>query len=85
MSQLNSCGTHIVVVLLDLSLLPLANNVLSPSGDYERYFEQGDKLFYHMLLPKIDSSAYEVQSVSIIVQRDTFNVALSTAVFVLGV
>ena len=74
-----------MVALFDLSLLPLANNVLSPSGDYERYFGQGDKLFYHMLLPKIDFSVYEVQSVLIIVQRDKFNVALSTAVFVLGV
>jgi thiamine biosynthesis lipoprotein len=85
LSQLHSCGTHIIEALFDLSLLPLANTVLSSSGDYERYVGQGDKLFYYMLLPKIDSSAYEVQSVSIIVQRDTFNVALFTVVFVLGV
>ena len=37
------------------------------------------------LLPKIDTSVHKVQSVSIIGQRGTLNVALFTTVFVLGV
>jgi thiamine biosynthesis lipoprotein len=66
-------------------VLPLADTALSTSGDYERYFEQDGKRFHHILSPKTGTSAYEVQSVSIIGQRSTLNDALSTAVFVLGV
>lgn len=66
-------------------VLPLADTALSTSGDYERYFEQEGKRFHHILSPKTGTSAYEVQSVSIIGQRSTLNDALSTAVFVLGV
>jgi thiamine biosynthesis lipoprotein len=66
-------------------VLPLENTALSTSGDYERYFEQDGQRFHHILSPKTGTSAYEVQSVSIIGQRSTLNDALSTAVFVLGV
>jgi thiamine biosynthesis lipoprotein len=66
-------------------VLPLADTALSTSGDYERYFEQDGERFHHILSPKTGTSAYEVQSVSIIGQRSTLNDALSTAVFVLGV
>ena len=66
-------------------VLPLADTALSTSGDYERYFEQGGKRFHHIISPQTGTSAYEVQSVSIIGQRSTLNDALSTAVFVLGV
>ncbi|WP_293746445.1 FAD:protein FMN transferase [uncultured Paraglaciecola sp.] len=66
-------------------VLPLADTALSTSGDYERYFEQDGVRYHHILSPKTGSSAYEVQSVSIIGQRSTLNDALSTAVFVLGV
>jgi thiamine biosynthesis lipoprotein len=66
-------------------VLPLADTALSTSGDYERYFEQNGKRYHHILSPKTGTSAYEVQSVSIIGQRSTLNDALSTAVFVLGV
>jgi thiamine biosynthesis lipoprotein len=66
-------------------VLPLADTALSTSGDYERYFEQDGKRFHHILSPQTGTSAYEVQSVSIIGQRSTLNDALSTAVFVLGV
>jgi thiamine biosynthesis lipoprotein len=65
-------------------VLPLADTALSTSGDYERYFEQDGKRFHHILSPQTGTSAYEVQSVSIIGQRSTLNDALSTAVFVLG-
>jgi thiamine biosynthesis lipoprotein ApbE len=37
------------------------------------------------LLPKIDTSVHKVQSVSIIGQRGTLNVALFTTIFFLGV
>lgn len=66
-------------------ILPLVNTALSTSGDYERYFEQNGKRYHHILSPKTGTSAYEVQSVSIIGQRSTLNDALSTAVFVMGV
>lgn len=66
-------------------VLPLSDIGLSTSGDYERYFEQDGKRYHHILSPKTGTSAYEVQSVSIIGKSSTFNDALSTAVFVLGV
>lgn len=66
-------------------ILPLVDSALSTSGDYERYFEQDGKRYHHILSPQTGTSAYEVQSVSIIGQSSTLNDALSTAVFVLGV
>jgi thiamine biosynthesis lipoprotein len=66
-------------------VLPLENTALSTSGDYERYFEEDGQRYHHILSPKTGKPAQEIQSVSIIGERSTFNDALSTAVFVLGV
>ncbi|MFT2092049.1 FAD:protein FMN transferase [Paraglaciecola sp. 2405UD69-4] len=66
-------------------VLPLVDIALSTSGDYERYFEENGLRYHHILSPKTGTSAYEVQSVSIIGPSSTLNDALSTAVFVLGV
>ncbi|MGJ8680597.1 FAD:protein FMN transferase [Paraglaciecola sp.] len=65
--------------------LPLSDNAISTSGDYERYFEQDGERYHHILSPKTGKSVHEVQSVSIIGKRSTLNDGLSTAVFVLGV
>jgi thiamine biosynthesis lipoprotein len=65
-------------------VMPLQDSAMSTSGDYERYFEEDGKRYHHILSPKTGKSTYEVQSVSIIGPSSTFNDALSTAVFVMG-
>jgi thiamine biosynthesis lipoprotein len=65
-------------------LLPMENSAMSTSGDYERYFEEDGQRYHHILSPKTGKSAYDVQSVSIIGPSSTYNDALSTAVFVMG-
>lgn len=65
-------------------VMPLQDSAMSTSGDYERYFEEDGQRYHHILSPKTGKSTYEVQSVSIIGPSSTFNDALSTAVFVMG-
>jgi thiamine biosynthesis lipoprotein len=66
-------------------VLPLENTSMSTSGDYERYFEEDGTRYHHIIAPTTGKSVYEVQSVTIVGAKSTFNDALSTAVFVLGV
>lgn len=65
-------------------MLPLENIALFTSADQERYYEQDDQHFHHILPPKSDHLAYEVQSVSILGPQSTLTDALSTSVFVLS-
>jgi thiamine biosynthesis lipoprotein len=65
-------------------VMPLQDSAMSTSGDYERYFEEDGKRYHHILSPKTGKSTYDVQSVSIIGPSSTYNDALSTAVFVMG-
>jgi thiamine biosynthesis lipoprotein len=68
-----------------VAMLPLVNEAISTSGDYERYFESDGVRYHHILNPKTGRSASEVQSVTIIGPNATRTDALSTSVFVLGV
>jgi len=65
--------------------LPLENEALSTSGDYERYFEQDGVRYHHIINPKTGYSITGVQSVSITGPQSIITDALSTSVFVLGV
>lgn len=65
--------------------LPLADEAVSTSGDYERYFDEGDVRYHHIIAPSTGRSASEVQSVTIVGPEATMTDALSTSVFVLGV
>lgn len=65
--------------------LPLSDVALSTSGDYERYFLDGERRVHHILDPKTGRSASAVRSVSILAPRGIDSDALSTSVFVLGV
>jgi thiamine biosynthesis lipoprotein len=65
-------------------VMPLQDSGMSTSGDYERYFEEDGKRYHHILSPNTGKSTYDVQSVSIIGPSSTYNDALSTAVFVMG-
>jgi FAD:protein FMN transferase len=66
-----------------ITIIPLDNNAVSTSGDYERYFD--DKMKYHHIInPKTGYSATELISVTIVTDNAFDADALSTVVFVLG-
>jgi thiamine biosynthesis lipoprotein len=65
--------------------LPLEDEAISTSGDYERYFEENGVRYHHLLGPGTGKSAREVRSVTILGDDATLTDGLSTTVFVLGV
>jgi thiamine biosynthesis lipoprotein len=68
-----------------VALLPLENVAVSTSGDYERFFEEGDVRYHHIIDPATGDSARSLRSATIIGPDATTTDALSTSVFVLGV
>ncbi|MEM9254728.1 MAG: FAD:protein FMN transferase [Pseudomonadota bacterium] len=68
-----------------VALIPLADTAISTSGDYERFFMDGDVRVHHILDPVTGKSADRVQSASVLAPQAIDSDALSTAVFVLGV
>lgn len=67
-----------------VAMLPLENVAVSTSGDYERFFEEGNVRYHHIIDPTTGDSARELRSVTIIGPEATTTDALSTSVFVLG-
>ena len=65
--------------------LPLEDEAISTSGDYERYFEEDGVRYHHILVPGTGQSARGVRSATVIGADATLTDALSTTVFVLGV
>jgi FAD:protein FMN transferase len=66
-----------------IATIPLDNNAVSTSGDYERYFDDEMK-YHHIINPKTGYSATELISVTIVTDNAFDADALSTAIFVLG-
>lgn len=66
-----------------ITVIPLDNNAVSTSGDYERYFDNNMK-YHHIINPKTGYSATELISVTIVTDNAFDADALSTSVFVLG-
>lgn len=64
--------------------LPLSDTAISTSGDYERFFMDGDKRVHHIIHPSTGESASAVVSATIIGAESIRCDALSTSVFVLG-
>ncbi|MGH8219926.1 MAG: FAD:protein FMN transferase [Steroidobacteraceae bacterium] len=64
--------------------IPLEDTAVSTSGDYERYFFENGKRYYHILDPKTGKSPRGVRSVTIIGPTATRTDALTKSVFVLG-
>lgn len=54
------------------------------SGDYERYFEQGDERFHHILDPRTGRPVQHTQAVTVIAGDGTMADAAATALFVAG-
>ncbi len=67
-----------------IAKIPLVNEAISTSGDYERYFDEDGVRYHHIIDPKTGDSARSVHSVTIIGPVATDTDALSTSVFVLG-
>jgi thiamine biosynthesis lipoprotein len=65
--------------------IPVEDAAVSTSGDYERYFFENGKRYYHILDPKTGKSPRGVREVTIIGPTATRTDALTKSVFVLGV
>ena len=67
-----------------IAKIPLVNEAISTSGDYERYFDEDGVRYHHIIDPKTGDSARSVRSVTILGRHAMDTDALSTSVFVLG-
>lgn len=65
--------------------LPLTDTAISTSGDYERYFMDGDRRVHHIINPKTGKSATGVRSVSVLAPHGIDTDALTKPLFILGV
>ena len=65
--------------------VPLEDEAISTSGDYERYFEEDGVRYHHILQPSTGTPASGVHSATVFGPDAVFTDALSTSVFVMGV
>ncbi len=65
--------------------IPLENEAISTSGDYERFFIEDGERYHHIIEPSTGQPAGVVRSVTIIGPDAVLTDALSTSVFVMGV
>ena len=65
--------------------VPLEDEAISTSGDYERYFEEGGTRYHHIIQPITGEPAAGVHSATVFGPDAVFTDALSTSVFVMGV
>jgi thiamine biosynthesis lipoprotein len=65
--------------------IPLENEAISTSGDYERFFIEDGERYHHIIVPSTGAPAGEVHSATIIGPDAVITDALSTSVFVMGV
>jgi thiamine biosynthesis lipoprotein len=64
--------------------LPLQDEAISTSGDYERFFEEGGRRYHHILNPTTGEPTQGVLSATVIGPDATTTDGLSTTLFVLG-
>jgi thiamine biosynthesis lipoprotein len=67
-----------------IAVLPLMDEAISTSGDYERYFEKDGVRYHHIINPVTGRSAMKARSASVIGPDATTTDALSTSIFILG-
>ncbi|MEE9571346.1 MAG: FAD:protein FMN transferase [Gammaproteobacteria bacterium] len=65
--------------------LPLVDEAISTSGDYERFFEDAGRRYHHIINPMTGTPSEGILSVTVIGPDATLTDGLSTALFVLGV
>jgi len=64
--------------------LPLVDEAISTSGDYERYFEENGRRYHHIINPATGRPTEGVLTVTVIGPDGTMTDGLDTAIFVLG-
>lgn len=65
--------------------LPLEDEAVSTSGDYERFFDEDGVRYHHIIAPSTGAPAADVHSATVIGPDAVITDALSTSVFVMGV
>jgi thiamine biosynthesis lipoprotein len=65
--------------------LPLQDEAISTSGDYERFFEEDGRRYHHIIDPATGEPTEGILSVTVIGPDATMTDGLSTTLFVLGV
>ena len=65
--------------------LPLADEAISTSGDYERFFIEDGTRYHHIIEPSSGEPASSVRSATVFGPDAVMTDALSTSVFVMGV
>lgn len=65
--------------------VPLSDEAISTSGDYERFFDEDGIRYHHILAPSTGEPAEGVHSATVIGPDAVMTDALSTSVFVMGV
>lgn len=65
--------------------VPLTDEAISTSGDYERYFDEDGIRYHHIIQPSTGRPASGVHSATVFGPDAVITDALSTSVFVLGV
>jgi thiamine biosynthesis lipoprotein len=64
--------------------LPLVDEAISTSGDYERFFEEGGQRYHHIINPSTGRPTQGILTVTVIGPDGTLTDGLGTAIFVLG-
>jgi thiamine biosynthesis lipoprotein len=64
--------------------LPLVDEAISTSGDYERFFEENGRRYHHILNPATGRPTEGILTVTVIGPDGTMTDGLDTAIFVLG-
>ena len=65
--------------------VPLVDEAISTSGDYERFFDEDGTRYHHIIEPKTGKPAAGMHSATVIGPDAVITDALSTSVFVMGV
>ena len=65
--------------------IPLEDEAISTSGDYERFFIEDGTRYHHILTPSTGAPATGVRSATVVGPDAVLTDALSTSVFVMGV
>jgi len=65
--------------------LPLTDEAISTSGDYERYFDEDGVRYHHIIRPSTGAPAEGMHSATVIGPDAVITDALSTSVFIMGV